>query len=571
MIIASPQRIRNCTRRGVWRDTLLGDWLEHNAAVTPEREAVVDPPNRLDIIDGVPRRLNWRELADASERLACALLDVGLRKDDVAIVQLANTWELLAVYLACAKLGVIVAPVSALYRERELRHIAQITRARALIGAARMKKHACAEAMLMLSRELPTVTTVLAFGDAVVAGAVDLTAALLHEPDREQLAGYLARHPISPNDAVNVLWTSGTEGRPKGVARSHNDWTLYADIFAEQFGIRDGCRLLAARQLVTVGSFTAYIVPWLANAGTLVCHHPFDQEVFLRQIDDEAITFASLAPTILHALAERCETMRTLDLARLKYVSSGSAPLPSSVVSRLESALGLRIVNVFGSTEGALLLSFPEDVPDAAQRSSHFPRNGQPCIRKVPEPGRLMEVRLVDPVTESEITAPGVPGELRCRGPLVFGGYYNAPDLDAAAFDADGYYRSGDLFEIAGEDGRLLRFAGRSKDIIVRGGLNISAVELEDAIHAHPLVRDCAVVGYPDDRLGERVCAFVVPVEGAALSLEDLNGFLRDQGRMAIFKLPERILLVSGLPRSAFGKVSKMALREQAAALETEA
>lgn len=565
MIIADEQRIRDCTERCVWRNTLLGDWLDHNAATAPDREAVVDPPNRRDITDGPVRRLTWRDLADATDRLAFTLLEAGLRKDDVAVVQLANTWELLAVYLACAKVGVIVAPVPALYRRNELRYIAHTTRARALICASRIKTHGTLEMMLALSRECPSVGVVMAFGDSVAGEAVDLTSRLSREPDLAQLAAYARRNPISPNDVVNVLWTSGTEGYPKGVARSHNDWTFYADIFAEQFGIGDGCRLLAGRQLVTCGSFTAYIVPWLANAGTIVCHHPFDLELFIRQLEGERITFTSLAPAILHSLAEDIERVSRLDLSHLRYVSSGSAPLPSSVVSTLESCLGFRIVNIFGSTEGACLTSFPEDVPDASVRGSHFPRRGQPCIRKYPEPGRLQEVRLVDPGTETEITIPGQVGEMRYRGPMVFTGYYNAAQMNAAAFDREGYYRSGDLFEIAGDRGQYYRFVGRSKDIVVRGGMNVSAAELEDVILAHPAVRDCAVVGYPDERLGERVCAFVVLADGAELSLDALSRFLREEKQVAVFKLPERLVAVPALPRSPVGKVLKRALRDQVA------
>lgn len=571
MIIADEQRILDCTERGIWRNTLLGDWLERNATIVPGREAVVDPPNRRDITDGPVQRLTWRDLADATDRLACAILEAGLRKDDVAVVQLANTWELLAIYLACAKLGVIVAPVPALYRRNELRYIAHTTRARAFICASRIKTHRALEMTLALSRECPLVDLVMAFGDSVAAEAVDLTSALSREPDRERLAAYARHNPISPNDAVNVLWTSGTEGHPKGVARSHNDWTFYADVFAEQFGIGDGCRLLAGRQLVTCGSFTAFIVPWLANAGTIVCHHPFDLELFMRQLEGERITFTSLAPAILHSLAEDIERVRRLDLSRLKYVSSGSAPLPPSVISTLESRLGFRIVNIFGSTEGACLTSFPEDVPDASVRGSHFPRHGQPCIRKFLEPGRLQQVRLVDPDTETEITVPGQVGEMRCRGPMVFTGYYNAVEMNAAAFDRQGYFRSGDLFEIAGDRGQYYRFVGRSKDIVVRGGMNVSAVELEDLILAHPAVRDSAVVGYPDERLGERVCAFVMLAEGAELSLDELNRFLREEKQVAVFKLPERLVAVPALPRSPVGKVLKRVLRDQVATAGPEA
>ncbi len=565
MIIASADKIRDCNARGVWKNILLGDWLDRNVRMAPDREALVDPPNRPEFTDGEPRRLSWRGLSENVDRFAWALVEAGLRKDDVAVLQVANTWELPALYLACAKVGVIATPVTALYRQHELAHIVRTTNARALICSSRIKKYNHVEMMRGLAGVCPSVKVVLALGASPSAEVVDLSAALAREPDHESLARYIAANAVSPNDVVNILWTSGTEGAPKGVAKSHNDWTLFADVFGEQFGIGNGCRLLAGRQLVTCGSFTAYIVPWLANAGTIVCHHPFQLDLFLKQLEEEKITFTSLAPAILHSIFEQMDRIKKMDLSHLKCVSSGSSPLPSTVVAGLEASLGVRIVNVFGSTEGANLMSFPEDVPDARLRGTHFPRYGQPFAGGRSGSAVWVEARLVDPESESEITEAGHVGEIRFRGPMVFDGYYNAAALDAAAFDREGFYRSGDLFEIAGDRQQYYRYVGRSKDIVVRGGLNVSAAEIEDLLFSHPKVRDCAVVGSPDPRLGETVCVFVVPREGASISLAEITEYLRDQKRLAVFKLPERLELIGELPRTGLGKVHKGVLRKRLA------
>ncbi|AMN47692.1 hypothetical protein ACG33_11390 [Steroidobacter denitrificans] len=568
MIIANAERIRDYSARGIWKGIRLGDWLEVNSRAVPDREALVDPPNRAELTGGYPQRLTWGQLAEMVDRFSCLLIAAGLKKGDVAVLQLANIWELPALYLACAKVGIITTPVSAMYRENELTHIVKNTQARALICSARIKKHDHAGMMRDLAAHCSTVEIVLVLGEQPVAGTINLSGMLTSELDRQVLVQYEAAHPVSPDDLVNILWTSGTEGRPKGVARSHNGWTLYADIFGKNFGIIDGCRLLAARQLVTCGSFTAYIVPWLANAGTIVCHHPFDFALFIRQLADERITFTSLAPAILRSLSENIELVRTLDLSNLKYVSSGSAPLQAGIVSALETQLGLQIVNIFGSTEGACLLSFPEDIPAPHLRSNHFPRTNLPHIHWRKATPAWVETRLMDLDSETPITKPGQVGEMRYRGAQVFDGYYNADDLDVNAFDNEGYYRSGDLFEITGDQQQFYRYVGRAKDIVVRGGLNISAAEIEDLLLAHPKIRECAIVGYPDARLGEKVCVFIVPRENCSVELTEINSYLRDEKQIAIFKLPEKIKLVTSLPRSPHGKVLKKLLRHQVAEAE---
>jgi acyl-CoA synthetase (AMP-forming)/AMP-acid ligase II len=175
----------------------------------------------------------------------------------------------------------------------------------------------------------------------------------------------------------------------------------------------------------------------------------------------------------------------------------------------------------------------------------------------------MISTRLVDIETEEDISEPGRPGELRFQGAATFGGYWQNPGTTANAFDAQGYYRTGDLFEIAGEDQppRFYRFVGRCKDIIVRGGVNISPAEIDDLLAGHPLVKEAAVVGVPDERLGERMCAAVVPVDGAAPTLADVAGWLEEQG-LARFKLPEAMVTVDALPRNAMNKVSRRDLRE---------
>ena len=183
---------------------------------------------------------------------------------------------------------------------------------------------------------------------------------------------------------------------------------------------------------------------------------------------------------------------------------------------------------------------------------------------------RKIRTRLVDLVTGEEITQAGLPGELRFSGPTVFSGYFRAPALSQRAFDAEGFYKTGDLFEIAGDKLQYYRYVGRSKDLVIRGGMNISSEEIEGLLAACPNVREVAVVGVPDAILGEKLCACVVATEGAQVSLADLKTFLRETQRVAVYKLPEYILQVASLPRNPIGKILKRELRDQAKALVPE-
>jgi len=220
------------------------------------------------------------------------------------------------------------------------------------------------------------------------------------------------------------------------------------------------------------------------------------------------------------------------------------------------------VVNYFGSNEGAALSSTPQDVPDHGQRAQFFPRIGVPGFEWSLANAKKVSTRLVDLDSGEDIVAPGRVGELRFKGPTIFSGYFNAPELTARAFDAQGYYRTGDLFEIAGDRQQFYRFAGRHKDIVIRGGMNISSEEVENLLLAHPKVREAAVIGIPDPVLGERVCAVVVAQPGAAPDLPELVAFLRDEQEVAAFKLPEKLVLLAQLPRNPLGKVLKRELRQ---------
>lgn len=560
MILASEDRIAEFTRRGWWGPRTLLDDLDDAARAQPDCEALADAPNRAAVTDGAPRRLSWGALAGEVAQLAAVLRDQGLRRDDVLVVQLANTVDQVVVYLAALRLGVIVSPVPVQYREFELRHVLRLAAPRAVVTSARVQRHAAAAMWAGLAAETAGLR-VLAFGAELPAGVVSLDAARagFRGP------GVTVTDPaVTANDIATLCWTSGTEAAPKGVPRSHNEWRVVTPSIVEAAELPPGARLLNPFPLVNMAGWSTCMATWLRLGGAVVQHHPFDLGVFLQQLRDEAIDYTVAPPAILNRLLQEPGLLDGVDLRRLSRIGSGSAPLSDWMVQGFAER-GVQIVNYFGSNEGAALTGSPVDIPDPALRARYFARAGvgQPFSRI--STAHKIRTRLVDPDNGEEITAPGRPGELRVSGPTIFAGYWRAPDLSAKAFDEQGGYRSGDLFEIAGERQQFYRFVGRCKDIVVRGGQKISAEEVESQLLSHPQVAEAAVVAAPDERLGETVCACVVPRPGCTPSLADLVEHLRDTCRLAVYKLPERLLLLQALPRNPVGKVLKRELRERAA------
>lgn len=565
MILADPARIDAYTRAGWWGVRTLDDEFRDAVARHPAREAVVDPPNRELLTDGAPRRLTWGALADEVARMAAVLHGLGLRRDEVVAVQLVNSVEQYVVYLACLRLGLIVTPLPVQYREHELRHVLALTGARAVVTATRLVRHAAADMWAGLAAEFDCLGHRLVYGATVPAGAIDLAHALAAAGDADVEAAEKAARDRAPgaNDIATLCWTSGTEAVPKAVPRSHNEWQIVSHSIIEAAELAEGCRLLNPFPLVNMAGWSTCIAAWLRLGATVVQHHPFDLAVFLAQLREERIDYTVAPPAILTQLLKNDALLDGIDFARLRRIGSGAAPLSPWLVSGWAERHGVQIVNYFGSNEGAALTGSPLDIPDPSLRAQYFPRAGVDGFEWSVSTARKIRTRLVDPETGEAITAPGRIGELRVAGPTIFAGYYRAPELTARAFDDEGFYRSGDLFEIAGPRGEFYKFVGRHKDLVVRGGMNISAEEIEALLVGHPAVREAAVVGYPDEVLGERVCAVVALKDGARLELAELNRHLLQHERIAAYKQPERLLVVDALPRNPVGKVLKRELRER--------
>jgi cyclohexanecarboxylate-CoA ligase len=534
MISTSRDRISALTAAGHWGTQTLHGLLSRHARERPEKLAVKDQPNRVELTGDKPLSLNWSELDAASENLSVQLQEKGVAADDTLVVQLPNIVELLVLYYAASKIGAIVSPVPVQYGSHELKLLVGSLSAKYLISLERLRDSALAEAA---GAALPDIQLLVFGRDLHINTAAHQRRCQPVDEDA--------------NRVLSICWTSGTTGTPKGVPRSHNMWiaTGHCTVAAGSFVADDV--LLNPFPLVNMAALGGFVFPCAITGCALVLHHPLDPPQYLKQMQDEAVTFTIAPPALLNQLAKSPKMWAQFDFTALRRIGSGSAPLSPWMIETFGNDYGKEIVNFYGSNEGISLFSTPETAPEPEVRATMFPR---------PEPGGLIETKVADPQSGEEYSHQGARGELLISGATVFDGYFEHDNEDV--FSSDGYFRSGDLVEICGGGGNYYRIVGRCKDIINRGGMKISPAELDVALEQHPDLIEVAVCAYPDERLGEKICACIVSQANVEpLSVESLQGFLLDLG-FAKFKLPERVEVFDQLSRNALGKVQRFVLQE---------
>lgn len=534
MITTSKQRIAVLTAAGSWGTDTLHGLLARHASAQPLRLAVKDQPNREQLTGDAPRALNWVDLDRASDNLALQLQAAGLGEDDRVIIQLPNIVELLVVYYALSKMGAIASPVPVQYGSHELQHMVAALNASAIVTIGRFRG---SELAAVARLALPEIK-VLTFGEEL-------------RLDTREGRGFSSGLEDNANRVVSICWTSGTTGTPKGVPRSHNMWFASGRSTAGAGNYVSEDTLLCPFPMVNMAALGGFLFPAALIGCTIVLHHPLDLPVFLQQMQDERINFTVAPPALLNQLAKSPAMWNQYDFSALRRVGSGSAPLSPWMIEIFGRDFGVEVVNFYGSNEGIALYSAPEKAPDPEVRAAMFTRPGA---------GENIETKVADPDTGEEVTASGARGELLISGATVFDGYFEHDNADV--FSADGYFRTGDLVEISGKNADFYRIVGRCKDIINRGGMKISPMELDMALEDHPDVVEAAVCPYPDERLGEKICACLVMQPGLPpMTMEAMQNYLLELG-LAKFKLPERIEFFEALPRNAVGKVQRFVLQE---------
>lgn len=490
----------------------LWDLIERRAVATPEAPFAIDERNR---------QLGFAQYRAAAERVAAALHARGVGADAPVAWQLPTTLEALVLCAALARLGAVQVPILPILRAREVGFALRQTGARRVFVPGVFRGFDHAAMAHALAAELPGL-------------AVDVVDDALAEADP---AGLPAWRPPGPDAVRWIFYTSGTTADPKGAR--HTDATL----LAAARGMTARLELAPDDRVGLVFPFThvggvLWLMNGLLSGCALIAVSVFDPRTSVDVLARHGVTQAG-AGTAFHQayLAAQRERGGAAIFPRVRAFPGGGAPKPLQLHADVKRELGgAGIVSGYGMTECPVLaMGSPRD-SDA--KLAHT--EGRACPASV-------EIRVVD-------------GELRVRAPQLFRGYLDA-SLDAAAFDADGFFRTGDLGQLDA-DGHVV-VTGRLKDVIIRHGENISARELEDLLHAHPAVREVAVIGLPDPHTGERACAVVVPADPQAPpTLAQLTAFLLSR-ELAKPKLPEQLALVAELPRNATGKVLKQELRDR--------
>tara|TARA_Y100001970_G_scaffold208257_1_gene253768 strand:+ start:109 stop:1794 length:1686 start_codon:yes stop_codon:yes gene_type:complete len=558
MILTNKNRIETFTEKGWWGEDTLYSLFKEAVNSCGDQEALIDPENRVDITGDAPMRLSFNQIHMTVERYASIFFEQGLRKDDIVIIQLPNIVELPMVYLALSKLGIICSPIPMQYGAYEITNIIGETKPKAFISIQTFQNNPHAEQFYSVfnNGELK-----FAFGE--IENFINLNESNPNSELHKSQQSYVQDNPITANDIFTICWTSGTTGTPKGVPRSHNLWLPMAKAASFVSETEEGDTLLNPFPMINMASIGGFLFNWLLCKGKLVQHHPFDLNVFLTQISTENVKYTIAPPAIMNMLLNNPAILKQQDLSSLRCIGCGGAPLSEWMVETFQKKYDLTVQNIFGSNEGASLLSARNEIEDPSLRAKYFPRFGVEGLDWSNPVSKLVKTKLISVETNEEIFEPEKPGELLISGATVFDGYWNAPEANEEVFDEDGYFRTGDLFEISPEntEKKYYKFCGRCKDLIIRGGMNISPEELDNLLSSHPKVLEVAVTGYDDEILGEKVGVVAVVAEGETLTLDEVIEFLKDK-QIAKYKMPEELRVIETLPKNPVGKVLRRELKD---------
>lgn len=539
----TPEDVRTYRDAGLWTDETMFDLV---------RRQHEQRPGKVFATDG-QRSLTFSELHDSALRLAAGFHARGWRAGDRVAVQLPNWVEFIEVVTALSRLGVITVPIMPIYRRDEVGYVADHSEVRAVITPATFKDFDYLGMYRDVKTERRELEIVVIRPDAVALSLATENGSGISTLDaiRAETVPALSDLPPQPSadDPFLIVYTSGTTSRPKGCVHTFNTYCSGARTLTKSFGYTETDVQFGPSPIThTTGLVTSVLVPLLNGAATHVMAE-WEPVRGAAEIARFGCTQAVTATTFLQMLLEAFDPERD-DLSALRLWVCAGAPIPPAVVERAHRTLPhLKVLSLYGRSEN--LMTTTCTVADDGSRA-------------LTSDGAAMPGAVVAIVDESGREVPrGTEGDIAYRGPSHMIGYLGDPSETAALFTPDGFSKSGDL-GVMDADG-FVRVTGRTKDIIIRGGMNISARELEDHLVSHPALSHSAVVGFPDDRLGERVGVFVVTRKGEQVpTVEELRTYLTGHG-VAIQKTPEQVIVIDELPMTATGKVQKHVLRARAA------
>ena len=535
----------------------IGEQLAAMAAARSQHDALVVPHQGI--------RWSWRELLERSDALATGLLEAGLQPGDRVGIWAPNCAEWTLAQFATARAGLILVTINPAYRVTEVEYALNKVQCAALITAPAFKTSdylgmlreldwsigatspGAAAVSASVSARLPHLRFIAALGETAHAGFVSFNTLANCAADTARLAAVAAK--LKCTDAVNIQFTSGTTGFPKGATLTHRNILNNGRFVGEAIGLTPADRLCIPVPLYHCFGMVMGNLAAVTHGATMVYPaESFDPLAVLQTVASERCTALYGVPTMFIALLNHPQ-FDEFDLASLRTGIMAGSPCPIATMKEVIARMHMHEVTIaYGMTETSPV-SFQTGRDD-------------PLDERVSTVGRVqphLEVKIVDAAGN---TVPrGVPGELCTRGYSVMLGYWGDPEKTAEAVDAEGWMHTGDLATL--DEQGYCRITGRSKDMVIRGGENVYPREIEEYLLSHPAVADAQVIGVPDERYGEEVCAWVVVRTGAETTAEALREYCR--GRIAHYKVPRYVRLVDGFPMTVTGKVQKYVMRQETA------
>ncbi|EPB8710436.1 TPA: medium-chain fatty-acid--CoA ligase [Escherichia coli] len=526
----NEQRRAAYRQQGLWGDASLADYWQQTARAMPDKIAVVDNHGAS---------YTYSALDHAASCLANWMLAKGIESGDRIAFQLPGWCEFTVIYLACLKIGAVSVPLLPSWREAELVWVLNKCQAKMFFAPTLFKQTRPVDLILPLQNQLPQLQQLVGVDKlAPATSALSLSQIIA---DNTPLTTAITVHG---DELAAVLFTSGTEGLPKGVMLTHNNILASERAYCARLNLTwQDVFMMPAPLGHATGFLHGVTAPFLIGARSVLLDI-FTPDACLALLEQQRCTCMLGATPFVYDLLNLLEK-QPADLSALRFFLCGGTTIPKKVARECQQR-GIKLLSVYGSTE-----SSPHAVVNLDDPLSRFMHTDGYAAAGV-------EIKVVDDARKT--LPPGCEGEEASRGPNVFMGYFDEPELTARALDEEGWYYSGDLCCM--DEAGYIKITGRKKDIIVRGGENISSREVEDILLQHPKIHDACVVAMPDERLGERSFAYVVlKAPHHSLSLEEVVAFF-SRKRVAKYKYPEHIVVIEKLPRTASGKIQKFLLRK---------
>ena len=526
----NEQRRAAYRQQGLWGDASLADYWQQTARAMPDKIAVVDNHGAS---------YTYSALNHAASCLANWMLAKGIESGDRIAFQLPGWCEFTVIYLACLKIGAVSVPLLPSWREAELVWVLNKCQAKMFFAPTLFKQTRPVDLILPLQNQLPQLQQIV--GVDKLAPATSSLSLSQIIADNTPLTTAITTHG---DELAAVLFTSGTEGLPKGVMLTHNNILASERAYCARLNLTwQDVFMMPAPLGHATGFLHGVTAPFLIGARSVLLDI-FTPDACLALLEQQRCTCMLGATPFVYDLLNLLEK-QPADLSALRFFLCGGTTIPKKVARECQQR-GIKLLSVYGSTE-----SSPHAVVNLDDPLPRFMHTDGYAAAGV-------EIKVVDDARKT--LPPGCEGEEASRGPNVFMGYFDEPELTARALDEEGWYYSGDLCRM--DEAGYIKITGRKKDIIVRGGENISSREVEDILLQHPKIHDACVVAMPDERLGERSCAYVVlKAPHHSLSLEEVVAFF-SRKRVAKYKYPEHIVVIEKLPRTASGKIQKFLLRK---------